>query len=312
MQSQVTSRSSLALAALLLVPATAAADAPKYPLVAESRAELERLGFSLVRPAELAPGNRWSGKTCRNDGGVPQALLLAISDDVVARYAKRGFTRETLCLAIAGAPLYDPYTGKRLPTFVFRDPAGVAAVLAGRDPAKVDDVELIAAGVLTDEIPLAAPTCFRNGKPHVDCEWRYSERTGRQRTTGSIRSFARAGERLQETMADAIAKATEGGSGAERIVPTGIARSESFIGTPKTFKLPVEQLKSLIGSQPLPYAWFALGPTLPDGYGYALDPNGNSRRPSLSAAATEDKLGGSTHVSQIDADAIDSSLSSDD
>jgi hypothetical protein len=282
-----------------------------FPIVVETKAELERLGFSLVKPDEQPAANPWREKACVDRSGVPQGLLVAVADEVVARYAKRGFTRRTLCLALAGAPLYDPYSGQRLPSFVYRDPVGVSAVLIGRDPAIVDSTELITAGVMTDEIPLAVPQCFRNGKPHIDCEWRYSERTGRQRTQGTIRSFAKAGERLESAMDLAIANAApEAKAQNNGSVPVGFARSEHFVGTPKTFKLPVETLRSLIGGQPLAFSWFEFGPDLPNGYGYTVDPRGNDKRPTLSAAATEERLSGKKRISEIDADKLNDSLSS--
>lgn len=285
----------IAMSYALIAPLSADEGEPlTYPLVVTTPTELEALGLSLVRPDDTS--SPWRSKACESHTTPPPPLLIAVSDDLAADYIGRGFTRETLCLALYSAALYDPYSGERLPTVVLRDDAGIERVLAGRDPDLVDDTELIDAGVLTDELPLAVPDCFKNGTPHRDCDWRFSERKGRQRTEGAIARFKAAGAALDEAMQAAIAAAT-----ANSTPPTGIARRDAFQGEPQTFRLPDAILRTVVNGSPLAYQWFELGAHLPGGYAYAIPPYDNERRPTLSVAATKEKLSGKKPMAQVDA-----------
>jgi hypothetical protein len=72
---------------------------------------------------------------------------VSISDEFLNRFKARGFSLETLCLAIQSPWVqYHPETGKPLP--------------------------------VTERFLLGIPDCFRNGKPFLDCKFNYEHTSG--------------------------------------------------------------------------------------------------------------------------------------
>jgi hypothetical protein len=175
---------------------------------------------------------------------------ITISNALLARYRTRGFTRATLCIALVSQARFDPETGKRLPTYVFRDDADIDQALdadadqISNDPdlvpgtfkSKQAVVDAIAAfkrrdyeklnakqtealvrnySAMTEEQPLAVPPCFKNGTPYLDCTWRFGLLKGKPFRDAETLSFKELGQAIDRQMKDAIASGQ----------PIGFARS---------------------------------------------------------------------------------------
>ena len=66
--------------------------------------------------------------------------------EFLRRHETRGFTLQSLCLALPSAIRFDPETGRRLPTYITGD---FAALKVQAKDKKVEE------GVITEELPLA-------------------------------------------------------------------------------------------------------------------------------------------------------------
>jgi hypothetical protein len=107
-------------------PALAGPDI-QYPLVFTSVSDLEKLGLSQQWPIIYDTGiqNNTLPKPglpigCYLYAGPATRALISISEEFLARYKAKGFSRESLCMGLASRALYDPETGRRLPTYILR------------------------------------------------------------------------------------------------------------------------------------------------------------------------------------------------
>jgi hypothetical protein len=113
--------------------------------------------------------------------------ILSISDGMLDHFKKKGFTLQSLCLAMQSKMRYDVETGKPLPLAV---PAKVVNVT--RSEIKGWESELnafvphegwIGSGIFyTPGVLLNVPDCFANGTPFMDCKVRFDAHYG-----GSLR-----------------------------------------------------------------------------------------------------------------------------
>jgi hypothetical protein len=167
----------------------------------------------------------------------------SVSEAMRAHFARRGFTLETLCLALGNNLVtLDPETGTPLP---FANPT-------------------------TDmhgHIPLNIPDCFRNGTPLLDCEmyfhwfWgsaNYSERPTRAEFEAEKEHYRGVGRRLDAHMkrlmgARAIAKPLLEYEDYEALVGKEAAEDAFTPGAPGRG-----------------VGYIAVSPTLPRGYAYTL------------------------------------------
>lgn len=236
-------------AAFYCAPERAAADPVpgpvKYPLVFTSLADLEKLGLWRHWPLIFAEENGetvlpkppfqngcywWAGNATRS--------LIAVSDDVLERYKKKGFTRESLCMALASRMRFDPETGERLPTYIYRDDLAIERHIASLDVAtlprdRLEDLipeifpspAALQAAVegwkrhdfsrlserqiealqpedefLSDELPLKVPDCFKNGTPYLDCNWRYGLLSGKKLSDAAPLRYRQVGQLIDEHM----------------------------------------------------------------------------------------------------------------
>jgi len=175
---------------------------------------------------------------------------ITISNALLAKYRARGFTRETLCIALVSQARFDPETGKRLPTYVFRDDADIDQALDADSDQMSNDPDLVPGtfkskqavldaiatfkrrdterltqkqiealvrnyNAMTEEQPLAVPNCFKNGTPYLDCSWRFGLRTGKAFNDAGTRRIKDLGLAIDRQMKDAIASGR----------PIGFARS---------------------------------------------------------------------------------------
>ncbi len=176
---------------------------------------------------------------CYLYAGPATRALISISEDFLTRYKAKGFSRESLCMGLASRAQYDPETGKRLPTYILRDEAVIDAALAKidvdaltpdnlasfvpgifetkdalktgiedlrrRDFAKLstDQIEILMntdTSILSDELPLKVPDCFKNGTPYLDCNWRYGLLTGKKLSAAAPKRYREVGETIDRHM----------------------------------------------------------------------------------------------------------------
>lgn len=241
---------SLALAATMLtcsVPPALAEAELKYPLVFTSVSEVQELGLSQQWPMLYETGVE--SETLPKPGlpigcyvyaGSATRALISFSEEFLARYKAKGFSRESLCMGLASSMKYDPETGKRLPTYILRDEAVIDAALAKididgmtpdklanfipeyfatkaalkagidamkrRDFAKLsnDQIEILMGNsetsILSDERPLKVPDCFKNGTPFLDCNWKYGLLTGKKLSAAAPKRYREVGETIDRHM----------------------------------------------------------------------------------------------------------------
>ncbi len=235
---------SLSIAALAGGVAPASSDPSiEYPIVFETRADLEQFGISVGLVYGFTPPKPTFLNACYsyNDEG---GYWFSVSDEFLAHYKAKGFTRESLCLALVSFPYFDPETGERMPTFavledvetrqsaidlldaemllkekgwlvsdgIFKSKEalaeGVAAAKRGDLKSLTYDqivqLGLASAQAPTNELPLAVPACFKNGTPFLDCDWRYSMTTGKKLSKATRLRQREFGRALDRLMQDTL------------------------------------------------------------------------------------------------------------
>lgn len=237
-------RAGLVTAVLLLSWAVLvfAGPKPQYPIIFSRMADLEQLGLSLGWPpqtneqinANAPPSPPVFPNGCYWYAGNLTHYLFSVSDELLALYTARGFSRESLCMGLVSTTLYDPETGARLPTFIFRNDAALATHHNAIDPDRLSAsgiarfvpaifptqtamkvaIEAVRAGqgsdladeqievlfpdwwYFSEERPLALPDCYRNGTPLLDCTWRHSKTTGAPLPDDETKGFRTIGETI--------------------------------------------------------------------------------------------------------------------
>jgi|GEM_PF-3387503 len=123
-------------------------DGSEFPLIFSSANELRELGVALQG---YGAGN---AKPLPNqcfyygDGGYSMSL----SNKMVKRYKALGVNQETLCFVLrVGNLRFDPESGQRLPTYMVAD----------MERLEKYGSDFIEPGMLTEELPLHVPPCFR-------------------------------------------------------------------------------------------------------------------------------------------------------
>lgn len=183
-----TSGPSLLVALLMLIASSQqgkAEDWP-FPLVITRAADLDRLGISL--PDKGAGSDVTYPNNCYyyGDGGYG----LAMSKEFLARFKARGFSRRSLCMAIVSGIRFDPESGRRLPTFISAD------VKRLKEQGKYAE-----AGVLTEELPLDVPDCFKGGLPYSDCDMNYDLMTGKRLSPKERERWREIGLKIEQALA---------------------------------------------------------------------------------------------------------------
>lgn len=244
---------SLALAASMLTcaaPTASAEPEPKYPLVFASISEVQKLGLSLQWPMLYGKGETFSTSGlpvgCYLYAGPNTMSLISISEEFLARYTAKGFTRESLCMGLASTMKFDPETGQRIPTYIYRDDkeidtaldrfnpetmtddaraylipdvfatedafwAGIAAIrrkdFSGLNDDQIENL-VSDADFLSNELPLKVPDCFKNGTPYLDCTWRYDLKTGEKLPDTTTSRYREVGETVDLHMKSFVAYKT--------------------------------------------------------------------------------------------------------
>jgi hypothetical protein len=284
---------STALATAATVPAIAQqlANSP-FPIVLTTPKQLNEIGLALDYYDEnhetFAPALQ---HRCYIYGRTSGVVLMSFSDKFFDRYRKLGFSKESLCLALVSQAQYDPETGKRLPTYIIRNEDRLKEI---RDrplykgifkdkkltPQQIE--KIVDENVLSLELPLVVPTCFKNGTPYLDCTWRYGLTTGvpvRSVTAAHWRAF---GEAWDRRMTHALKNGKienrkfEVGSASPEVIASGYMPIGSYWGMSELYQVEPKdvQVPDALWQNWTQMTWTVLSPNLPRGYGYALNATG--------------------------------------
>jgi hypothetical protein len=215
----------------------------EFPVIFTSPQELAEFGIEIQGAGEVDGQGAigpFPNKCYDLNGSSVGYRPITISNALLARYKAKGFTRETLCLALVSQARYDPETGKRLPTYIFRDDADIDQALDADVDTMSEDPDLIPKifaskqavldavaafkrrdydqlttaqtealvrnyNAMTEDQPLAVPPCFKNGTPYLDCNWRFGMRKGKQVSETEARRVRELGGAIDRQMKDAIA-----------------------------------------------------------------------------------------------------------
>lgn len=152
---------------LVLSGAVNALEQPRWPLVFTNSDEMRPLGLMLVG---------WGSESSRKikmfkyncyyygDGG----NTISLTENFYASFRAKGFSVNSLCLALQSSLAFDSETGMRLPSYqvVHR------RILTG---GNAED-----AGDISEVLPIVPPTCFKRGLPYHDCTFNYDVQTGKR------------------------------------------------------------------------------------------------------------------------------------
>jgi len=153
----------LAVGGLALPAAANGEPLQRVPMTAE---ELRNVGIDL---RIIDPRHSTSGGFYEKRGGFPNKCYynpsseLSISDAMLRHFEARGFSLQSLCLAMQSTLRYDPETGKQLPLAAAVQPGS-----PGQPPEAIGRYEVV----------LNVPDCFKNGTPLIDCVHSYDASFG--------------------------------------------------------------------------------------------------------------------------------------
>jgi hypothetical protein len=152
--------SAFAACLALVFPSLVMAADANYPLVVTSE-QLKKLGIVVgIRSEEKPLENRCYSY---GDGG----YMMSLSDEVVAHFAKRGFSLPALCMGLAAEIKFNPETGERLPTYVLSGVATADLRKVVEESHSPDDLDKLA---LTNDLPLDLPDCMKGARFYRDCK----------------------------------------------------------------------------------------------------------------------------------------------
>ena len=179
------------------LPAQAEPEA-KYPIVLTDVNGLREAGIAFNwGPWEVKPFE----KHCYYYGG--GGYLLSVSDQTLANYEAKGFSLQSLCTGLVSEARFDPETGGRLPTYIVVNEHEFKRTFNGKDVSKLSKEQLgwLEPGVVSDELPLALPPCFKGGQPYADCTWKYDIKTGKRLSEAETESYSAIGTALSGAIA---------------------------------------------------------------------------------------------------------------
>jgi len=162
--------------AVLLSPFPAVAG-PRivYPAVFDSAERLKTFGIVLRGYGPDGGKIQFFKNRCYfyGDGGND----ISVSDEFLARYVAKGFSLNSLCLALQSPLRFNPETGHPVPSYMVAD----LEVIRKAD-AKTRKTNAFDIGVISQVLPLAVPKCFKRGLPYQDCKFLYDIQTGKRLT----------------------------------------------------------------------------------------------------------------------------------
>ena len=318
-QSRSTAQATVLSAAVLLSPGIAHSEpALEFPVIFTSPQALAEFGIEIAGAGEVDGQGAirpFPNKCYDLNGSSVGYRPITISNALLTKYRAKGFTRETLCIALVSQARFDPETGKRLPTYIFRDDADIdqaldadvdtlsedpdlipkvfaskqavldaVAAFKRRDYEKLNTAQTEALvrnyNAMTEEQPLAVPSCFKNGTPYLDCNWRFGMRKGKQFSPSESQYIRDLGVAIDRQMKDAIAsgkpigfaRGSEDGGDADDsngyLVRRGridSLRDGAYDGQPENLRVPQALL-----DKDTDLTWYDVSRALPRGYAYAF------------------------------------------
>ncbi len=266
---------------------------PRYPFVFTSVSQLKRLGIAL----DLGTDKSIHFHTrCYyyGDGGWD----ISISSKFLAFYEKKGFSQASLCLALVSGIRFNPKTGARLATYILiNDRAALAA-------GSVDS------GVVSDELPLSIPECFKNGLPYSDCAWHFDPLTGRRLSESATAAYSRLGKQLEKRLAS---HREVGFCSSHEVDP----ETDEYRDTADNEFIKGELCRTgeglYEGKGRSEATFYSYANNFPGGFGYALYADGGAG-PSASPALVRAALDGANKTPQVDPEELNKiwSAGSDD
>ncbi len=171
--------------------APAEAGGSQFPVVFTDQAVLAKTGVVIVGYGRDGTSIQHTANKCyQRAAGLYD---ISVTNTFLARQRARGFSLQSLCMALHSGIRFDPDTGNRLPTFIVRDPES----LDDPDPPN---------SAMTNEIPLTVPRCFAKGTPLTDCAMRFDPLSG-QPLGNTSRSALRAfGQQIERFMTQELAQ----------------------------------------------------------------------------------------------------------
>jgi hypothetical protein len=272
-----------AAASTSFVPIAVAKKAVKYPMLIDDPKALQSAGL-VIGGYGAAQAIKDFKNRCYfyGDGG----YTMSVSDEFLDRHKARGFSLNSLCLAFVSGIRFDPETGTRLPTYIYGD--FVALKKAGKYPEP---------GIVTDELPLAVPDCFKAGTPYSDCRMTFDPRTGKKHKDATVAFYGALGQQIEADFkkqkasgnwkipCDPAGRETRGGE-ALLSCYTEIEASEGVAGTlardywynPAISQGDTQLPRyTSVGHENWQHQSFAdVSPKLPKGFGYALYADGGA------------------------------------
>lgn len=276
----------------MLSPLTVAAQpAPSspYPVMIEyGNLALQQFGISGAAELDDERDFKATPHRCYTYGGDGNGI--AISDALLSSYTARGFSVESLCLALVSQIRFDPESGKRLATYVVFNRKSLEEDLKGRDINRMSDRAIVECcsetGIASEEQPLVVPECFKAGTPYSDCAWRYDGYTGRKLSAAETQRYRDLGRAIETGMARALrgdVKACGGPTAPSDDIdvrwPCKKPRDRSDTGfLQPDAKFVLDVVKRHVDGRLVPSAlvrdskatFVDISPTFPRGYGYAL------------------------------------------
>jgi hypothetical protein len=168
-----------------LVKCSEVSTSHRYPYVLPNRADLRKFGLTVSVFGGGDEPKPFSRKCFYyGDGGYP----MTVSDEFVARYKDIPF--DNLCFVLrVGGLRYDPDTGRRLPTYILANIEALQKDGSASEP-----------GTVSEELPLAVPSCFKvahvtygGGRASLTesgCTYKYHPWSGRQLDAEEAAAFA--------------------------------------------------------------------------------------------------------------------------
>ena len=249
------------------VPSEAKEKSVQYPILVDDIKALHSAGIMLGGYGKKSPGVAHFKNLCYyyGDGGYE----LSVSDEFLQRYKARGFTLNSLCLALVSGIRFDPETGKRLPTYIFGD-----FVELKKQIKKYSGVE---PGIVTDQLPLGIPDCFKEGTPYSDCKMNFDPRTGKQHKASTVAFYAELGQQIEGDFKKNKAEGRWKSPCIEDDSRDCYRETEirpGIIGYLARAWWPREKYPSANPESWQHQTFFTVSPKLPKGFGYALYADG--------------------------------------
>jgi hypothetical protein len=281
----------------------------QFPVVFTSNAELSKFGLAIASVWVGSDKERGLLHRCYyyGDGGD----VITVSHERLLRYAERGFTLNSLCLGLMSETLFDPETGRRLPTYILVN----AAKAAGGTPPDVES---------TFEHPLELPSCFRRALPYMDCVFNFDRLTGEPLSDAKKLGFRELGRSLNEALERAVAErlvcrwpfCSERRFDVSYVIGSLAAGDDEPQICSNRGYLPhfieselaprgISVAKSLMEGAHL--SCFDISLNLPTGFGYTMDADG-SAGPDVSAAVLKAAVDPKRRLGQIDPAALAAKL----